>query len=316
MLQQTNNRIQGKVEWFNEKRGFGLINIEDKEIFAHHSEIKVSSDKYKFLKENELVEFSIFEVKHKHSSEMKLCAKDITGVNGQKLICESLENKKTSKKKKSNKRRPKNTENFEPSYDEPDMKIKVYSSINKPLCTPNDVTVVTDLFKDKLNIYDSLLEEIKRAKVDQNNLWKLWHGDTHLIADDHLKWKEECPTFNMVIEKIKGFFNMKIKATRFNWYKDTSQWKPFHHDAAAVKPHIAAKQNWTVAVSFGSERDAAFEHVGSKTVISIPQPDGCMYAFGNKVNIEWKHGIPQLPPEKQVNEGRISVIAWGWVDMD
>lgn len=308
MSQSSNNRINGKVEWFNEKRGFGLIKVENKEIFAHHSEIKVNSDKYKFLKEDEIVEFSIFEVKQKHSSEMKICAKDITGVNGQKLNCENIEKKKSKK-------RPKNTENFEPNHNDPNMKIKVYTSNNKPTCNSNDVTVVTDLFKENINVYENLLEEIKKAKVDQNNLWKLWHGDTHLIADDHLKWKDECPIFNMIIEKIKDFFNMKIKATRFNWYKDTSQWKPFHHDAAAVKPHIAAKQNWTVAVSFGTERDAAFEHVDSKIVISIPQPDGCMYAFGNKVNIEWKHGIPQLPPDKQINEGRISIIAWGWVDM-
>lgn len=315
MLQTANNRIQGKVEWFNEKRGFGLIKINNKEIFAHHSEIRVADNKYKFLKENEIVEFSVMEVKHKHSSEMKLCAKDITGINGQKLLCEVSEQKKVSKKK-TKKRRPKNTENFEPSHEEPDMKLKIFSKNNNPICTPNDVTVVNDLFADQNNIYELLLNEIKKAKVDQENLWKLWHGDTHLIADDHLKWKNECPTFNMVIERIKSYFKMDIKATRFNWYKDTSQWKPFHHDAAAVKPHIAAKQNWTVAVSFGAERDAAFEHVNSKTVISIPQPNGFMYAFGNKVNIEWKHGIPQLPPEKQSNDGRISVIAWGWVNMD
>ena len=109
---------------------------------------------------------------------------------------------------------------------------------------------------------------------------------------------------------------MSVKATRFNYYKDTSQWKPFHHDAAAVKPHIAKKQNWTVGVSFGAERDAAFEHVKSNTVISIPQPNGSLYAFGNKVNMDWKHGIPQIHPDKQSNSGRISIIAWGWVDMN
>ena len=29
----------------------------------------------------------------------------------------------------------------------------------------------------------------------------------------------------------------------FNLYKDSSQWKPYHHDAAAIKPHIAKIQN-------------------------------------------------------------------------
>ena len=35
--------------------------------------------------------------------------------------------------------------------------------------------------------------------------------------------------------------------------------------------------------------------------------------FAKDVNIQWRHGIPQLSPEKQVDKGRISVIAWGWV---
>ena len=64
---------------------------------------------------------------------------------------------------------------------------------------------------------------------------------------------------------------MNVQATRLNWYRDTNEWKPFHHDAAAVKPDKARTQNMTVAVSFGAERDAAFEHAKTKTVISMPQ---------------------------------------------
>ena len=40
--------------------------------------------------------------------------------------------------------------------------------------------------------------------------------------------------------------------------------QPFHHDAAAMKPDKARTQNFTVAVSFGCERDAAFEHAETK----------------------------------------------------
>lgn len=318
---QTNiqDRIQGKVQWFNEKRGYGLITYNDKDIFAHHSEILVSGNTYKVLIDNEDVEFSVFEMTNNKTNKTKLCAKNITGPNGSKLQCE-LSNV-LSKQKPKKKRRPKNTENFEPCHKESDMNIRVNadsSNSYKHNCTPNDVTVVHNLFcsENDQNIYELLLNEIKNSEVDQNNLWKLWHGDTHLIADDHLDWKNDCPTFNMIIEKIKKYFNMNIKATRLNWYKDSSQWKPFHHDAAAVKPHIAKIQNWTVAVSFGSERDVAFEHSKSKVTISLPQPNGSLYAFGNKVNMEWKHGIPQVLPEKQHNNGRISIIAWGWVNMD
>ena len=64
-----------------------------------------------------------------------------------------------------------------------------------------------------------------------------------------------------------SFSTFPPKATRLNWYRDSNEWKPFHHDAAAVKPDKAKTQNFTVAVSFGMERDAAFEHAQTKTVI-------------------------------------------------
>ena len=79
-----------------------------------------------------------------------------------------------------------------------------------------------------------------------------------------------------------------------NWYRDSNEWKPFHHDAAAIKPDKVKTQNFTVAVSFGAERDAAFEHATTKTVISMPQPNGTIYTFGKDVNIIWRHGILQV----------------------
>ena len=59
---------------------------------------------------------------------------------------------------------------------------------------------------------------------------------------------------------MASYFDMDVKATRLNWYRDSSEWKPFHHDAAAMKEKFARSQNFTLAVSFGAERDAAFEH--------------------------------------------------------
>jgi hypothetical protein len=51
----------------------------------------------------------------------------------------------------------------------------------------------------------------------------------------------------------------------------------------------------------------------------MPQTNGSVYTFGRDVNIIWRHGIPQLPPQKQpetAEKGRISIIAWGWIDME
>ena len=61
-----------------------------------------------------------------------------------------------------------------------------------------DVVMASDIFckPDDLTIYDKLLDEIEHSGVDAQRLWQLWHGDSHVIADDHLgQWKEKCPTF-------------------------------------------------------------------------------------------------------------------------
>lgn len=65
----------------------------------------------------------------------------------------------------------------------------------------------------------------------------------------------------------------------------------------------------------GAEREISFLHAKKGSTVSVPQPNGCMYAFGREVNIDWKHAVLQVPPERQHTEGRISIIAWGWVDM-
>ena len=62
------------------------------------------------------------------------------------------------------------------------------------------------------------------------------------------------------------------------------------------------------------ERQAAFEHAKTKTRVAMSQPNGTIYTFGKDVNIMWKHGIPAVHPDQYKDQGRISIIAWGWVD--
>ena len=57
----NDNKLTGKVSWFNEKKGFGVILHQEKEYFAHHSEINVGEDLFRALYENEEVEFLPFE---------------------------------------------------------------------------------------------------------------------------------------------------------------------------------------------------------------------------------------------------------------
>ena len=225
----------------------------------------------------------------------------------------------TNDKKHKKKLIRKNTETFEPSYTPRDMTVCIgnpkLSTYNRKIST-RDVIYVPDLFSDS-NFYNALLEEIGIATLsgaEEKGVWKLWHGDSHLIADDHLNWKNKCPTFNHIIKKLTEYFGMDVKATRFNWYRDSSEWKPYHHDAAAVDASKAEKQNFTVGVSFGLTRDAAFEHAKTRTTVEFPLTDGSVYCFSKDVNIEWRHGIPRVPPSQYSDKGRISIIAWGWVD--
>ena len=309
------DRKKGTVKWFDKKKGFGLISHMSDEIFIHHSEIQVSDKNIRScLFEDEEVEFEIFNNKN------KLSAKNLTGINNKSLLCEqNSQSMRTDREKRNNNRnrKPKNTETFEPSHAPPDMRLVIAKSgleVYNREHTSRDVVMVKDLFcdEDNFDFYNNLLKEIKDSGLEDKDLWKSWHGDSHWIADDKKNWKKSCPTFNIVLDKLQKYFKMDIKATRLNLYSDSSEWKPFHHDAAAVKPDKAKTQNLTVAVSFGAERDAAFEHAKTKTVISLPQPIGCIYTFGKDVIIIWKHGILQVPEEKQHDKSRISIIAWGW----
>jgi cold shock CspA family protein len=300
----------GKVSWFNKTKGFGVIIDEEsgEEVFIHHSDI-VSNGKFVILEDQELVNFKL------QTRENKVCAIQVTPKNGH------FQNEREFKKNDHNSQRKgqriRNTTDFNPSHTPPDMRIVYQHGGNKfqGSVTVRDVILVSGLFDDQDNIYQQLSNEISQSGLSQNQLWKSWHGDTHFIADDHLGWKKSCPTFQKILSKISDYFEMNIKATRLNHYNDSNEWKPFHHDAAAVKKDKAETQNFTVAVSFGLEREAAFQHAKTGTVLSIPCPNGSVYVFSRDVNIIWKHGIRQMKSQEYVNQGRYSIIAWGWKKM-
>ena len=181
------------------------------------------------------------------------------------------------------------------------MRVQVSTGFDK--CnlkiTSRDIILVPHLFVDMPDIYNKILNEIHESVKNEDKLWKSWHGDSHFIADDKAEnWKDKSKTFTAVINRIRDYFGMDIKATRLNWFKDQSEWKPFHHDAAAVKPDKAKTQNFTVGISFGCEREISFEENHSGRKVSFPLPDGMTYCFTKDINIHWKHGVPQVPPEK------------------
>ena len=67
-------RTRGKVKWFDGKKGFGFIEIEDSpDIFVHYSSILGSG--YRVLVEDEEVEFEIEE------TEKGLTAREVQRLN-------------------------------------------------------------------------------------------------------------------------------------------------------------------------------------------------------------------------------------------
>lgn len=74
--------MKGKVNWYNEKKGFGFIIPEDgsKDIFVHHSGIK-QDKKPKLILEGQEVEFEVTEnAKGRNAVNLIVCEKvDLSG---------------------------------------------------------------------------------------------------------------------------------------------------------------------------------------------------------------------------------------------
>lgn len=49
--------MQGTVKWFNNRKGYGFITADEKDVFVHYSQI--TQDGYKVLNKDENVEFDI-----------------------------------------------------------------------------------------------------------------------------------------------------------------------------------------------------------------------------------------------------------------
>jgi cold shock CspA family protein len=86
----------GRVKWFNNKCGYGFVTVlkTDAEaivpvgtdVFAHHSEVNVSNDQYRYLVQGEYVAFDI--VKTTNGKHEYQCSK-VKGMYGGQLICET-----------------------------------------------------------------------------------------------------------------------------------------------------------------------------------------------------------------------------------
>ena len=321
---------KGTVKWFNSEKGFGVIIHKTEETtteyFIHHTDIKTGMTIRSYLEENEQVFFTPssegsgkLKAIQVHSAEEKFrCLRNSTGGSSFR----------------------RNTTSFKPQDKCCDVRLLsgwcAYDKVlNRTLTTrdialldpfiPNSIIQASRNENPELGLPDMtgpdtwfnfFKEELDVAKEKNPELMKLWHGDSHLIADDKIEggnWKDLCPRFTNLINSIAKMFNMKVTSTRINEYRNGDDWKPYHHDAAAIKENMKKIQNITVSISFGGTRSIAFQHAKSSNSFSLPLMDGYIYSFGQKVNLEYKHGI--LKEETEVAP-RLSIILWGWVEQN
>ena len=97
-------RSTGRVKWFNNRSGYGFITVISGEkvgddIFVHHSSLNVSKEQYKYLIQGEYVEFDWMETQ---SEEHKWQASNVSGVNSDKLMCETRNENRGVKTEKTN----------------------------------------------------------------------------------------------------------------------------------------------------------------------------------------------------------------------
>jgi cold shock CspA family protein len=91
--EQQQATTSGRVKWFNNKAGYGFISIsdcetnEERDMFVHHSEIKVEQTQYKYLVQGEYVEFVIGAINRENKTDVH--ATNVRGINGGKLMCET-----------------------------------------------------------------------------------------------------------------------------------------------------------------------------------------------------------------------------------
>lgn len=85
-------RLSGRVKWFNNKAGYGFITgstegeFKDQDIFVHHTSLVVGNQQYRYLVQGEYVEMNLVPVEN---STHKYQASNVKGINGGLLMCET-----------------------------------------------------------------------------------------------------------------------------------------------------------------------------------------------------------------------------------
>jgi hypothetical protein len=168
------------------------------------------------------------------------------------------------------------------------------------LCAANDFSLLEQLMADLA---------LDTARDDAAAAFVTWSR--------HAKLENPTlsPTFNRIVAALARYFDFDVYATRLNFYRDNSAFKPFHHDSHAYLASATSatsqgvKEDFTCGVSLGAPRELQFKHVGTGQMFGFPQANGDCFSFDSAVNQKFQHGVPHA--KDRVVGPRFSIIAWG-----
>ena len=100
----SDERLMGRVKWFNNRAGFGFITVltgdkQSEDIFVHHSGISVDSEQYKYLVQGEYISF---ELRNSDNQKHPYQAGKVRGVMNGMLMCETRNANRTSREPDDN----------------------------------------------------------------------------------------------------------------------------------------------------------------------------------------------------------------------
>jgi len=111
------------------------------------------------------------------------------------------------------------------------------------------------------------------------------------------------PAHSYVLDRLTGLFNSRALSWWINLYPTGSDSKNFHKDNFG--------QNITIGASFGATRSLTFRHGRTGDEFHFPQENGDVFAFREKVNNVFLHGMHPLRTRDPDPGPRISVIVMG-----